>query len=142
MSWPYHFVDLTQDDIIKRRILLNRYGVYAQLSALVPVLAYQLYRLGVWVSSQRKRTQVEYTKVSSTPGSPFQKQIRLALSGGLAKRWRSTLWWLEGELYPGWGLRGHWIAGLAWASWLLFLSVHKTGDGEFRRNLLVQFLLS
>jgi hypothetical protein len=139
MSWPYNFVDLTQDDIIKRRILLNRYGVYAQLSALVPVLAYQLYRLGVWVSSQRKRTQVGYTKVSSTPGSPFQKQIRLATSGGLAKRWRSTLWWLEGELYPGWGLRGHWIAGLAWASWLLFLSVHKTGDGEFRCNLLVNF---
>lgn len=72
-----------------------------------------------------------YTEVPRTPGSPVQKQIRLSESGGLARRWRSALWWLEGELYPEWGLRGHWIAGLTWASWLLFLSVHNTGDGQF-----------
>lgn len=131
MSWPYHFVDLTQEDIIKRRTLLDRYGVYAQLSALVPVFTYQLYRLAVWVSYQRRRPQVGYAQVPSTPGSPVQKQIRLSTSGELAKQWRSTLWWLEGELYPGWGLRGHWIAGLTWASWLLFLTGHRTGDGEY-----------
>jgi hypothetical protein len=139
MSWPYHFVDLTQEDIIRRRILLNRYGVYAQLSALVPVLAYQLYSLGVWVSSKRKRTEVGYTEVPSSPGSPFQKQIRLATNGRLAKYWRLALWWLEGELFPGWGLRGHWIAGLTWASWLLFLCVHKTGDGKFAHIPLINF---
>jgi hypothetical protein len=131
MSWPYHFVDLTQEEIIKRRILLDRYGVYAQLSALIPVLAFQLYRLGAWVYLQRKRTEVRYTAVPDTPGSPFQKQNRVSTSGRLARRWRLALWWLEGEVYPGWGLRGHWIAGLTWASWLLFLTVHKTGDGKF-----------
>jgi hypothetical protein len=139
MSWPYHFVDLTQEEIIRRRILLDRYGVYAQLSALVPVLAYQLYRLGVWVSSQRKRVEVGYSEVPSTSGSPVQKQKRLSTSGGLARRWRSALWWLEGEVYPGWGLRGHWIAGLTWALWLLFLSVHKTGVGKFLRFLIFNF---
>jgi len=131
MSWPYHFVDLTQEEIIKRRILLDRYGVYAQLSALIPVLAFQLYRLGAWVYSQRKRTEVRYTAVLDTSGSPIQKQNRMSTSGGLARRWRLALWWLEGEVYPGWGLRGYWIAGLTWASWLLFLAVHKTGVGKF-----------
>jgi hypothetical protein len=137
MSWPYHFVDLTEEEIIKRRILLDRYGVYAQLSALAPVFAFQLYRLGAWIYSQRKRTEVRYKEVSSTSGSQFQKQNRLSTSGGLVRRWRSAQWWLEGEEYPGWGVRGHWIAGLAWASWLLFLAVHKTGVGKFLHCLIV-----
>jgi hypothetical protein len=139
MSWLYHFVNLTQEDIIQRRILLDRYGIYAQLSAFVPLLVYQLYRLGIWVSSQRKTSQVAYTGVPSTSGSPVQKQIRLSTSGGLEKWWRSTLWWLEGELYPGWGLRSHWIAGLTWVSWLLFLTVHRTGDGEHLPVFFSQF---
>lgn len=41
------------------------------------------------------------------------------------------MWWLEGEVAPGWGLRGHWIAAGAWACWLLFLCVHQTGDGMY-----------
>ena len=139
MSWPYHFVDLTQEETIRRRILLDRYGVYAQLSALVPVLAYQLYRLATWVSSQRKKTEVGYTEVPSTPSSPAQKQKKLSISGGLARRWRSALWWLEGEVHSGWGLRGHWIAGLSWALWLFFLAAHKTGVGKFRRFPIVKF---
>lgn len=139
MSWPYHFVDLTEEEIISRRILLDRYGVYAQLSALVPVLAFQLYRLGAWLYLQRKRTEVRYTEISSTPGSPLQKQNRLSTPGGLARHWRSALWWLEGEVYPGWGLRGHWIAGMTWASWLLFLAVHKTGVGKCLRCLNINF---
>lgn len=127
MAWTYHFVDLTEEDIFKRRILLDRYGLYAQLSALIPILAFQLYRLGVWVFSRRQRAKPSYTAVSS---SPVQKQERESTNGGLKKWWRSTLWWLEGEVYPEWGLRGHWIVGMAWAFWLLFLVVHKTGEGK------------
>ena len=39
------------------------------------------------------------------------------------------MWWLGDELYVGWGRKGHWIVGASWATWLMFLSVHKTGDG-------------
>jgi len=42
------------------------------------------------------------------------------------------VWWLEGEGLEGWGSRGRWIAGGVWGTWLLFLCVHKTGDGMSR----------
>ncbi|KAL3426270.1 ferric reductase like transmembrane component [Phlyctema vagabunda] len=125
MNWPYHFVDLSKEELNDRRVLLDRYGVYAQLSALAPILAFQLYRLGNWVSSERRRTKVAYSEV---PTSPALKQLRNSSSGVLVRKWRSTLWWLEGEVAPSWGLRGHWIAAGAWTLWLLFLCIHRTGD--------------
>jgi hypothetical protein len=124
MAWPYHFVDLDKDQRHLRRDLLDRYGAYAQLSAFVPLLVYQLYRLGVWATSGRERSQ----KYSSVPSSPSLKNSRLS-AGVLRKQWRHIMWWLEDELYVGWGLKGHWIVGVLWAAWLMFLSVHKTGDG-------------
>jgi hypothetical protein len=126
MAWPYHLVDLTDDEKHERRLLLNQYGVYAQLSALVPILAYQLYRLGSWVYSERQRSKVDYSAIPSSPGL---KRKGNSTSGAIVKRWRVTKWWLEGEVAPGWGLRGHWIAAVSWTSWLLFLCIHRTGDG-------------
>jgi hypothetical protein len=128
MGWPYQiFVDLSEEEKHQRRELLDRYGAYAQLSALVPVFVYQLYRLARWVSSERRRAQPGYAAV---PGSPLSKKSRSSPQGALSRRWRSFLWWVDGELAPGWGIKGHWIAALSWFSWLLFLSVHKTGVGK------------
>jgi hypothetical protein len=126
MDWPYHLLDLSDEQKHERRILLDRYGVYAQLSALVPILVYQLYRLGVWVCSERQRSKVAY---SAVPSSPTLKQSRHSTSSAIVRKWRSTVWWLESEIAPGWGLREHWIAAGCWTSWLLFLCTHKTGDG-------------
>ncbi|TVY57591.1 Ferric/cupric reductase transmembrane component 2 [Lachnellula cervina] len=123
-SWPYHFVDLNDQQKHQRRILLDRYGVYAQLSALVPVAVILLLRLGTWVLSERKR-QHEYSAVPSSPGL---KRERLSSSGALLRSYRRLEWWLESDVGGGWGVRGRWIAGLAWGAWLLFLSVHRTGD--------------
>lgn len=128
MAWPYHLIDLTNDEKHARRILLDRYGVYAQLSALVPIAAYQLYRLGVWVYSERQRSKVNY---SAVPSSPRLKEQNNSTSGAVVRRWRKTVWWLEGDVKGGWGARGHWIAGLTWTSWLLFLCVHQTGEGSY-----------
>jgi hypothetical protein len=126
MGWPYHVVDLTSFQKEQRGELLDRYGVYAQLSALIPILAYQLYRLGVWVYSERQRSKIEYSEV---PTSPALKRQRQTTSGTIVKKLRSLRWWLEGEISPGCGVRGRLIAGGLWTSWLLFLCVHKTGEG-------------
>jgi hypothetical protein len=126
MGWPYHFLDLSHEEKLERRVLLDRYGVYAQLSALVPILAYQLYRLGIWVYSERQRSKAKYSAVL---GSPAQKRYNNTTSGTIARKWRIVKWWLGDELASGWGLRGHWIAGGCWTAWLLFLCFHGTGEG-------------
>lgn len=128
MAWPYHILDLSTEQKHLRRELLDRYGVYAQLSALVPILAFQLYRLWVWVYSERQRSRAAYSKV---PSSPVGKYVRQSRSGAAMKRWRSLVWVLKGEVAEGWGSRGHWIAAGTWTIWLLFLCVHQTGDGMY-----------
>jgi hypothetical protein len=126
MAWPYHLVDLSNEEKELRRALLDRYGIYAQLSTFIPILAFQLYRLWVWVYSERQRSRAAYIEV---PSSPVAKHVGSSSSSALAKKWRLLVWWLEGEAAPGWGVNGHWIAAGAWTSWLLFLCIHKTGDG-------------
>ncbi len=128
MAWPYHILDLTHEQKLERRENLDRYGVYAQLSALIPILGYQLYRLAVWVYSERQRAKVDYSPI---PSSPTSKKERQSSSENVVRRWRSTLWWLESEVAEGWGERGHWISGGCWVAWLLFLCFHKTGDGQY-----------
>lgn len=130
MAWPYHLVDLTDQQKHHRRELLDRYGIYSQLSALIPVLGYQLYRLGGWVYSERRRAKVDY---SAVPTSPAAKKERHTTSGIVVRKWRGVVWWLEGEVAPSWGLglRGQWIATGSWMVWLLFLCVHRTGDGMY-----------
>ncbi|EKD15004.1 uncharacterized protein L3040_003798 [Drepanopeziza brunnea f. sp. 'multigermtubi'] len=126
MGWPYHIISLTESQVQERRVLLDRYGVYAQLSALVPVIFYQLYRLAVWVSLVRRRS-----KDSVLPSSPDLKVRRGGTEGVLVRKWRATKWWLGGEVAEGWGSRGHWVAGGAWATWLLLLCVRETGEDYF-----------
>jgi hypothetical protein len=126
MAWPYHLLDLTDEQKHERRLLLDQYGVYAQLSAFIPILAYQLYRLAIWVSSERQRSKVNY---SAIPSSPTLKRSRASTAGSFARSWRTTIWWLGGEFTQGWPSRGQSIAAGAWTSWLLFLCIHKTGEG-------------
>ncbi|PMD42457.1 hypothetical protein L207DRAFT_581116 [Hyaloscypha variabilis F] len=125
MAWPYHLLDLTDEQKHERRLLLDQYGVYAQLSAFIPILAYQLYRLAIWVSSERQRSKVNY---SAIPSSPTLKRSRASTAGSFARSWRTTIWWLGGEFTQGWPSRGQSIAAGAWTSWLLFLCIHKTGE--------------
>jgi hypothetical protein len=134
MGWPYHLLDLTHEQKHERRLLLDRYGVYAQLSALIPILGYQLYRLAIWVYSERQRPKTGY---SAIPSSPTLKRARTSASGTLSARLRSIVWWLESEVAKGWGLRGQWIAAACWLSWLLFLCVHQTGEGKILRVLVL-----
>ncbi|KAL1971115.1 hypothetical protein VTN77DRAFT_66 [Rasamsonia byssochlamydoides] len=45
LSWPYHFVSLSKEEIQRRRNALDLRGYYAQLSALAVIAAISLYRL-------------------------------------------------------------------------------------------------
>lgn len=127
MNWPWVIRDVPDMEKLHRRVLLDRYGLYAQLSALVPIAAYWLYRLAIWVVHERQRAKPEYTSVPSSPGT---KQAEATKVGRIEKKWRILRWWLEGESF-GYGKRIHLLAGLAWAAWLVFLSVHRTGDDYF-----------
>lgn len=120
MDWPYKLLDLTQAEKHERRLTLDRYAVYSQLSAFVPIIVYRLYCLAVWVFSERKRAKVQY---SAVPGGQAQAPSTVA------KKIRSLKWWLEGQVASNWGLRIHWLAGGLWMVWLLFLCVHNTGQG-------------
>ena len=128
MAWPYKFLNQLSDEYKQqRRELLDRYTVYAQLSALLPILIFQLFRLVRWGLRMRQSAETMYTEL---PNSPIAKQSRNKTTGSITWRWTWAFWWLKTDLYPDWGLRGQWIAGLCWATWLLFLCVHGTGDGE------------
>lgn len=131
MSWPYRLDGGSDAQKHERRLLIDRYGIYSQLSALIPILGYQLYRLALWVNSERQRTKVTY---SAVPSSPDRKRAKTSIVGKLRAQWRSFVWWLGGEVFTGWGLRGHWIASGLWTAWLLFLSVHRTGDGKSKKS--------
>jgi hypothetical protein len=133
MAWPYHLINLGDEQRLHRRELLDQYGLYAQLSALIPILGYQLYRLGVWVYTEKLKSKISWSEAPSPV--PLKRQSHKT-SGIVVQSWRSVLWWLEDEVAPGWGLIGHWIAASCWISWLLFLCIHKTGDGKCWISLL------
>lgn len=128
MAWPYHFVDLSDTQKLERRVLLDRYGIYAQLSAFIPVMAYQLFRLGRWVYSERRRTDVDYAAVPTSPGLKKSRHSHLS---PLARQWRKVSWWFGEDLIRGWGTRGDWLVAVCYATWLGFLSFRETGDGRF-----------
>ncbi|KAJ5834891.1 hypothetical protein N7447_000917 [Penicillium robsamsonii] len=44
MSWPYHFISLSESDKLHRRELLDLRGYYAQLSIIVVIVAIRVFR--------------------------------------------------------------------------------------------------
>ncbi|KAJ8063656.1 hypothetical protein OCU04_007519 [Sclerotinia nivalis] len=129
MTWPYRiYFNHTSSEKDQRRILLDRYGLYAQLSILIPIVLYNLYRLAIWVYSERQRSKVDY---SAVPSSPTLKKRRNSKRATWGRKGRSLAWWLGGDVGRGWGERGHWIVAGLWGVWLGFLCVHRTGDDYF-----------
>ncbi|KAL2268378.1 hypothetical protein VTJ83DRAFT_3224 [Remersonia thermophila] len=128
MAWPnYHFVDLNKAEKQVRRAAINRYALYAQLSALVPIAIIVAYRL-VRRAAASRRSRGDYAAV---PSSPVLKQRRDSGLGSWASRARSLRWWLGEDvvvLDTVLGQRDQWLIGLAWTAWLLVLCVLETGD--------------
>ncbi|KAK2038678.1 ferric reductase like transmembrane component [Colletotrichum somersetense] len=127
MGWPYRFIDLSAEEIQLRRQTLDRYGSYAHYSALAPIILALLVRLGFYL---RRRWQPS-AAYDAVPVSPVLKERRQSWSGNLDAKIRKGRWWLDDDVYfmgQHWGQKDQWVFGLAWASWLLVLSVLETGD--------------
>lgn len=130
MGWPYHFVDLTDDEKHLRRLLLDRYGVIAQVSVLLPLLVLQGRLLSFWISRN-----ISQSATVDEPSSPYlkstQSQGKLSINSFKAslRRWQ---WWagepvsLFGDKL---GTRGEVLGAAMWLVWLLVLCFVQTGDG-------------
>ncbi len=112
----WHFVSLSQEELSKRRELLDQYASIAQASALVPLAIVQCYHLASSATSA-----VQERDQRSKAGS----RSWLPRTSFLFKRF---LWWTGDLSFVGRGTNGIWILGLAWTAWLLLLCVDNTAD--------------
>ncbi|KAI3339649.1 ferric reductase like transmembrane component [Ustulina deusta] len=129
MAWPYQFVDLDTAQLQARRHTLDRYGLIAQLSTLVPVALFLLYRLVAWGIA--RVTGSGRGKYAAVPDSPALKQQRLSVVGSLSAGARKVAWWFGDDvvfLGWNWGPRDQIIGGAVWTIWLLVLCVVDTGN--------------
>ncbi len=137
MAWPYQFVDLDTAQLQARRHTLDRYGLIAQLSTLVPVALFLLYRLVAWGIA--RVTGSGRGKYAAVPDSPALKQQRLSVVGSLSAGARKVAWWFGDDvvfLGWNWGPRDQIIGGAVWTIWLLVLCVVDTGNGEILALLI------
>ncbi|KAK3899556.1 Ferric/cupric reductase transmembrane component 2 [Staphylotrichum tortipilum] len=134
MAWPnYHFIDLSGDEKHARRQTLDKYALYAQLSALAPVAVLLLYRLArravsAGASGGSGGARGDYAAV---PSSPVLKERRSSNAGAWAARSRRARWWLGEDVVAAGmvlGQRDQWIVGILWTAWLLLLCVLETGE--------------
>ncbi|KAL7797232.1 hypothetical protein V8C37DRAFT_370409 [Trichoderma ceciliae] len=137
MGWPYHFLTLSQDQVLLRRQTIDRYARIAHYSALAPAAIFLLLRLLLRAARPllrlggRGRDGGHRGQYAHVPGSPIVKAQRNGTFGTLATRWRALLWWLGDDAVFGgvsWGQRDEWLLGLVWTSWLLVLCVLGTGE--------------
>src|SRR3569833_2327374 len=130
MAWPYQFLDSTPEERHQRRLVLDRYGFYAQLVVLIPFTIALVYRVSGWAS---KAARSRYGTYDAIPDSPSLKSQLLSAKGTCASRLRQLRWWLGDDVFmfvQHWGQRDQWIFGSLWASLLLVLSVLETGTGK------------
>ncbi len=142
MGWPYKFLTIPPEERHQRRLVLDRYGVYAQLLVLAPVavgLAVRLSAMAATAAASRaRRARGGGTggggggSYDAVPDSPSLKSQRLSARGTWASRARQLRWWLADDVRlfgQHWGHRDQWLLGGVWASLLLVLCVLETGKG-------------
>ncbi|KAM3418904.1 hypothetical protein BST61_g4863 [Cercospora zeina] len=124
----YKFVDLSKEQQHERRELLDFYGLAAQCSALLPLLAIGALHVASLVQRWWPRGTLE------TPASPYVKAARGAKGFTIASvqnRWRRAAWWSGDAVHVfGYyvGTKGEMLWGTIWTAWLLVLTFIDTGD--------------
>ncbi|KAI4247406.1 MAG: hypothetical protein LQ352_006162 [Teloschistes flavicans] len=129
MSFQYSFVSLDEAQLQRRRHLLDTYGQIAQLSALIPLLAWQLPLL---VQSVRNRLTLsqksDRTKAHASPVVSRFANDAGKTNGRRVTRWARFKWFLDGEVAQGWGTWRVVLIAALWATWLSILAIRNTGD--------------
>lgn len=131
MGWlGYSFVDLTEEQVHDRRVMLDHHAFIAQLSVLAIPLLVQFYHLSSWGWKRFGLGDEE-----QSPSSPYLKadaeRDKISCLSGVKHRITKVRWWVAEEVLQGWGTRNQWISGTAWMVWLLVLCVKDTGDGMY-----------
>ena len=128
MGYPYHFVDLSDEQSARRRHLLDSYGQFAQLSILlVPLIYYLILGLRLIASRVWRHQRYEPVKQHASPTISKFVQNRVDVGGS---RWARIQWALGEEVSDGWGTRQEWLIAGLWAVWLGVLATRDTGDGK------------
>jgi hypothetical protein len=131
MGWPYKFITLDEADRHARRLTLDRYASYAQLSSLIPVALVLLYRIARW-SAKSAASRGSYNAIPNSPALKFERESE---RGVWRTQYNKLRWWLAGDLHlfgQLYGQRDQWVFGGLWTAWLLFLCIAETGQGESR----------
>lgn len=129
----YEFVTLDNEQTANRRQLLDLYGSIGQWSVLVMLALVQLAFFIRWAIF--KTAKVE------RPRSPHPNKVMDF--GSRAWYWRLEekltrfRWWADERPREGWFTKGECILGLVWSMWLLFLCVHRTGNGKYQPSSTV-----
>jgi hypothetical protein len=131
MGWPYQFLTLDETERHARRVTLDRYAGYAQLSSFIPVVLFLLFRIARWAAKSAASRKGSYDAVPNSPALKFQRESTWS---GWQTQVNKLRWWLAGDVYLFGqlsGQRDQWIFGGVWTIWLLFLCVAETGQGEY-----------
>ena len=126
MSFPYHFVDLNNEQNLRRRQLLDGYGQFAQLSILLLPLVYHIgFGLRLLISRTWPFKSPQTVKAHQ---SPVVSGFRQRPKGKFTNLLTRIRWFLDEEVFVGWNTRQEWLAAILWTMWLLVLVFRDTGD--------------
>lgn len=160
MAFPYHFPSNTPAQSSRRRQLLDAYGQFAQLSAIIlPLFLFLLsFIVRFLYQKLQQRRGNGYAALRPLPSQHSRKKLRQSprvatfsgreganatkeerererkgknLSASIARLWTLFVWVLDEPVAPGWGTRREWSVAASWTAWLLVLVVKDTGDGAF-----------
>ncbi|KAM0528913.1 hypothetical protein ACHAO3_004562 [Verticillium nonalfalfae] len=95
MGWPYRFLTLSPEEVQLRRQALDRYAIYAQMSALLPIFIPLIQRIVERYTRGREVTRGAYDVV---PDSPLFKSRKGTVVGRLLAKARIVQWWSRDEV--------------------------------------------
>lgn len=161
MAFGYHFPSNTPAQSSRRRQLLDAYGQFAQLSAIVlPLVLFLLFSLVRFLSRNIRLRQGDgYAALQSSRSHHPRKKLRQSprvatfadheladnaavesreneskeksVSASIRNWWARLRWALDEPVALGWGTWREWSVAALWTAWLLMLTVKNTEDGEF-----------
>ncbi|KAL8770222.1 MAG: hypothetical protein Q9209_004064 [Squamulea sp. 1 TL-2023] len=133
MSLPYSFTSLDKAQLQCRRHLLDAYGQFAQFSALLVLVAHQLFFVVRCLLHKIRPSRYEHGKEHASPGIPHFGERFLEPSPNGNSKWKRFEWLLDQDVSWGaesssWGTWRVLLIATVWTVWLFILAIKNTGD--------------